>query len=179
METLDNLKYPIGKFQKPNAPSNDLLTNWISDIENFPDLLKAAIFNLSDQQLLYRYRPNGWTILQVIHHCADSHMQAYIRIKLAYTQVLPAINPYDESQWAQLFDVNNDTVSASILLLEGLHCRWAVFLKSLSTNDLNKAYYHPANNENVSIETAIGLYAWHCNHHLAHIKNAVAGNGNF
>ena len=128
---------------------------------------------------MYRYRPGGWTIKQVVHHCADSHMQAYIRIKLAFTEVLPAINPYNEAQWAQLFDGNNDSVAASMLIIKGLHHRWCTFLKTIPPDNLQKAYYHPANNQNVSIETAVVLYAWHCNHHLAHIENAIATYGKF
>lgn len=179
MEILENLKYPIGKFQKPTILSENQLKIWTFEIESFPKNLKAKTINLSIMQINWQYRPNGWSIKQVVHHCADSHINAYIRFKLAFTQVLPVINPFDESKWAELIDGNDDAIGASISIIEGLHNRWAIFLKTLTFEDLKKEYFHPGNNENVSIETAIGMYAWHCNHHLAHIEQAISNKGNF
>ena len=179
MENLEQLKYPIGKFTKPAVISNDLLQTWIAEIDGFPDKVKSITKNISVKQLNYTYRPGGWTVKQVIHHCADSHMNAYIRFKLAATQILPVINSYDEAQWATFADGNDDDIEASILIIEGVHKRWVQFLKSATALDFKKEYYHPANNENVSIATATCLYAWHCNHHLAHIKQAIALEQNF
>ena len=174
MTPLDLLKYPIGKYIKPTEITENQIQNWIGTIENFPKKLQLISHNLTDEDLNKTYRPAGWTIKQVVHHCADSHINAYIRMKLALTELLPVINPYNEAIWANLPDGNQDAISASLLLIEGLHQRWVVFLKNLTIYELRRAYYHPGNNENVAIETAIGLYAWHCNHHLAYIEMAIA-----
>lgn len=179
MKNLEQLKYPIGKFTKLAVISNDLLQTWIAEIDGFSGKLKTITKNISVEQLNCTYRHGGWTVKQVIHHCADSHMTAYIRFKLAATQILPVINPYDEAQWATFIDANDNNIEASISIIKGVHKRWVLFLKSATAFDFKKEYYHPANNENVSIETDTCLYAWHCNHHLAHIEKAIAMEQNF
>ncbi len=176
---LEKLKFPIGKFVKPEIISANEIKAWISEIENFPFRIKSITENLSVEELNWNYRPNGWSIKQVVHHCSDSHMNAFIRTKLALTEILPVIKPYDEAVWANLVDGNTDSISDSLLLLNGIHAKWSFLLKSLNESDLEREYYHPENNRNYKLNEVIGLYAWHCNHHLAHIEQAILNKGQF
>lgn len=168
---LDELKYPVGKFVKPKFITKETIDSAISEIENFPNLVKAEIQNLDERDLQLRYRPEGWTISQVIHHCADSHINSYMRFKLALTENVPTIKPYDESLWAKLPD-NNLSPLVYLKLLEALHERWVFILKSLSEEDLNKEFIHPEQSEKISLKENILIYSWHCQHHLAHISQA-------
>ena len=168
---LEQLKYPVGKFVKPESITTELIDSAISEIENFPKLVKAEIQNLDEQDLLLRYRPGGWTISQVVHHCADSHINSYVRFKLALTENIPTIKPYEESLWAELPDKQLSPF-VSLKLLEALHERWVYILKSLSEEDLNKEFIHPEQSERISLKENILIYSWHSRHHLAHIKQA-------
>ena len=170
---LENLKYPIGKFQKPISISENNLKNWISVIENFPEQLKTLTNNLSIEQLNWSYRPEGWSVKQVIHHCADSHMNSFIRFKLALTESNPTIKPYDETKWAELSDGNSDDIFASLQIIDGIHKRWVLFLNSFDESHFKRTFYHPENKISYQLDAVIGLYAWHCNHHFAHIKQAL------
>jgi hypothetical protein len=169
--TLEQLKYPIGKFEKPEIITESILSEWISEIAAFPANLKAEVSHLDDGQLDSVYRPEGWTIRQVVHHCADSHMNSLIRFKLALTEERPIIKPYQEEKWAELAD-GKMPIAPSLMLLEGLHARWVVLLQSLSEEDLRRVYIHPQQEQEVPLTVAIGLYAWHGKHHLAHITEA-------
>ncbi|WP_432713948.1 YfiT family bacillithiol transferase [Pedobacter sp.] len=171
-DTLENLKYPIGKFQKPEPINQLQIDNWIKIIEEFPQQLTNEVKNLSEKQLNKQYRPNGWTIKQVVNHCADSHMNSFIRFKLALTENTPTIKPYHENLWAELTDSKNFPVDSALMILQGLHQRWVNLLKNLSASDLEKQFRHPESNELISLKTNIGIYAWHCQHHLAHVKKA-------
>ncbi|MFD1638720.1 YfiT family bacillithiol transferase [Evansella tamaricis] len=162
-------RYPIGKFNYDGEISTDVLQDWINKIEELPERLRKAIEHLKDEQLDTPYRKDGWTIRQVVHHLADSHMNAFIRLKLALTEESPVIKPYDETEWAELTD-SALSVESSLLILTGLHHRWANLLQSLSPTDLEKLFVHPELGE-VPIKQNIGMYAWHSNHHLAHITN--------
>ena len=168
---LEALKFPVGKFVKPESITKEIIDSAISDIENFPNLVKAEIENLDEKDLNLRYRPKGWTISQVIHHCADSHINSYVRFKLALTEDLPTIKPYEESLWAELPDSKLPPL-VSLKLLEALHERWVFILKSLSDDDLNKEFIHPEQSEKISLKENILIYSWHCQHHLAHIRQA-------
>ena len=168
---LDELKYPVGKFIKPELISKETIESAISDIENFPNLVKTEIQNLNENDLQLRYRPDGWTVSQVVHHCADSHINSYVRFKLALTENLPTIKPYEESLWAELPD-SNLSPFVSLKLLEALHERWIFILKNLSDDDLNKEFIHPEQSERISLKENILIYSWHCRHHLAHISQA-------
>lgn len=168
---LEQLKYPVGKFVKPESITKDIIDSAISEIENFPNLVKAEIQNLDKKDLQLKYRPEGWTITQVVHHCADSHINGYMRFKLALTENVPTIKPYEESLWAELSD-NNLSPFVSLKLLEALHEKWVYILKSLSEEDLNKEFIHPEQSEKISLKENILIYSWHCRHHLAHIKQA-------
>ncbi|WP_333854271.1 YfiT family bacillithiol transferase [Epilithonimonas sp.] len=168
---LEELKYPVGKFIKPEFVNKEIIDYAISEIENFPSLVKIEIENLNEQDLRLRYRPEGWTISQVVHHCADSHINSYMRFKLALTENVPTIKPYYESLWAELRD-NNLSPLVSLQLLEALHTRWVYLLKTLTEDDLNKEFIHPEKSERISLKENILIYSWHCQHHLAHIKQA-------
>lgn len=168
---LEELKYPVGKFSKPELMTKELIDSSISEIENFPNLVKTEIQNLDETDLKLKYRPEGFTISQVVHHCADSHINSYVRFKLALTENLPTIKPYEESLWAELSD-NQLSPLVSLQLLEALHARWVYLLKTLSEEDLNKEFIHPEQSERISLKENILIYSWHCQHHLAHIRQA-------
>lgn len=171
MEELDleKLKYPIGKFIAPDNYSPDYILSKIEDISSFPERLKKEVINLTEEQLNTPYRPGGWTVKQLIHHCAESHMNCFIRIKWALTEDNPIIKAYHEDLWAELPDNLTMPIQPTLSLLEGLHFRLAYIMKNLSKSDLEKTFIHPENSAIVSIKQIIGTYAWHGNHHLAHI----------
>ena len=168
---LEQLKYPAGKFVKPESITKEIIDSAIFEIENFPSFVKTEIQNLDEKDLQLRYRPEGWTITQVVHHCADSHINSYMRFKLALTENVPTIKPYEESLWAELPD-NNLSPFVSLKLLDALHEKWVYIIKSLSEEDLNKEFIHPDQSEKISLKENISIYSWHCRHHLAHIRQA-------
>jgi uncharacterized damage-inducible protein DinB len=169
-EDFEKTRYPIGKFRQPRNIDKQQINDWIRIIEEFPKKLNSEVSNLSEKDLEKQYRPNGWTIRQVVHHCADSHMNSFIRFKLALTEETPTIKSYHESLWAELSDTKSFPIESSLKILEGLHARWINLLKSLSDKDLERQFKHPETNELISLKTNIGIYAWHCEHHLAHVK---------
>jgi hypothetical protein len=166
---LEELKYPIGKFKKHDTITSEMLRKFIADIESFPKRLRAEVENLTDEQLDTPYRPNGWIIRQVVNHCADSHMNGFIRHKLLLTENKPTIKPYFENLWAELPDSKSMPIESALQILDGGHKRWTVLLKSLGQDDLKRIYIHPEHGKEFQLEESIALYAWHCNHHLAHI----------
>jgi len=166
---LEKLKFPIGLYEKPSVISSDILKNYILDISTFPTRLRNEVAGLSEQQLDTPYREGGWTIRQVVHHCADSHMNSLIRFKLALTEDKPTIKSYFEERWAELEDSKNMPIEPSLKLLEGLHERWTILLQRLTKEQLERSFIHPEHGKEFRIDENIGVYAWHCNHHLAHI----------
>jgi hypothetical protein len=164
-------KYPIGKYQKPDVFTDEIIRQFINEIEIFPEKIKQAVTGLTEDQLDTPYRPEGWTIRQVVNHCADSHMNSLVRFKLTLTEDKPTINPYDQARWADLADSKKMPVGPALKMLEGIHERWVVLLKSLDRDQINKSYIHPEYNREIRLDETIGLYAWHCRHHLAHIVN--------
>ena len=176
---IEKLKFPIGKCPKIDDVSTNDLETWIAIIESFPSKLKNLTSNLSVEELNWIYRPKGWSIKQVVHHCADSHINSLIRFKLALTEDVPTIKPYEEQLWAELSDGNSNDISSSIQIIEGVHARWVLLLKSLGGKELKRQFFHPANLKISSLEETIGVYAWHCNHHLAHIEQALLHKGQF
>ena len=170
---LEKLKYPIGKPNIPSTITEKQIKKWILVIENFPDRLENLVSNLSDNQLDTPYRENGWTIRQVIHHCSDSHHNSYTRFKWTLTENKPVIKAYYEDRWAELFDSKFAPILFSINVLKALHAKWVYLLNGLSPTDLQKEFIHPEGNETVSLTENIGIYAWHCNHHFAHIYNLI------
>ncbi len=170
---LDDLKYPIGKWTKQADYQPETIKKCIQDISEFPDLFTEIVCNLPEASFAFRYRPDGWTIRQLSHHVVDSHLNAYLRHKLAYTADQPTINPYNESRWAELEDVRSVPVTCSLQLLKDLHLRWCVFLNSLDPISLKRSFIHPEHNRLITIEESISMYSWHCRHHLAHAQLAV------
>ncbi|WP_162426347.1 YfiT family bacillithiol transferase [Pontibacter pudoricolor] len=168
---IDNLKYPIGHYERPESLSDELLESFIEVIATFPAQLRNETESLSDQQLDTPYRENGWTIRQVVNHCADSHMNCLTRFKLALTEDRPTIKPYNEAQWAELADSKTIEIEPALKMLEGIHLRWVTLLKSLTDEEFNKSFLHPEHEKEMKLSEVIGLYAWHCKHHLAHITS--------
>jgi len=166
---IERLKFPIGKFDKPAIITKEILSKWVDDILTFPNRLSNEVVSLTDQQLDTQYRPEGWTIRQVVHHCADSHMNSLTRLKLTLTEEQPTIKPYLEERWAELPDTKNMPILPSLKMLEGIHERWAFLLNKLTDEQLARIFIHPEHGQIFRIDENIGLYAWHCNHHLAHI----------
>ncbi len=170
---IEKLKYPIGKPVIPNIIKEEQIVQWISTIEEFPCRLETLVQNLSNDQLDTAYRKNGWTIRQVIHHCADSHHNSYTRFKWSLTEENPMIKTYYEDKWAELFDSKIGPINFSINHLKAVHAKWVYLLKGLNNEHLSKSFIHPDGNELVSLKENIGIYAWHCSHHFAHIKNLM------
>ena len=167
---LTALQYPIGKFKFDDNIDSEKRNNFILEIESTPAKLRQAVKGLTDKQLDTQYRPDGWTVRQVVHHIPDSHLNAYVRMKLALTQEEPTICAYDEKEWAKLNDVFHTPIEVSLNLLESLHKRWIVLLKSLNENDCKRKFNHPEAGIR-TVDWLIALYAWHGNHHIAHITS--------
>jgi hypothetical protein len=176
---LETFKFPIGKYVKQEIIDYQDVLIGIKTLDLFVNQLKNLTVHLDLEQLNYKYRPNGWTIKQVIHHCADSHINSFVRFKLGLTEDTPTVKPYEEAIWATLIDANDDDVFWSLQLLEALHKKWVKLLLSLDTNQLKMKFYHPENKEFKSIEELIVFYAWHCKHHLAHIEQGLKFKGSF
>ncbi len=167
---MNDLQYPVGKFELTVFPNQKDQKTLIKSVAELPGKLKSVVKEFSLEQLEIPYREGGWTSRQVIHHLADSHMNAYIRFKLALTEDTPVIRPYNQEEWAKLPDVKSTPVDVSINLLESIHQRWTVLLNAMSENDFRKKYIHPESGE-VSLGEVLALYEWHGRHHLAHIAS--------
>ena len=170
MENLEHLRYPVGRMTRSSAPL-DLRTReeYIGILEAMPGKVRALVNGLSDGQLDTPYRPGGWTVRQVVHHVPDSHVNAYVRMKLAVTEDKPGVKTYEEARWAELPEAKNAPIAMSIDLLDALHRRWVAFLRALPEPDWRKAFSHPDWGI-VSVEESLGMYAWHCRHHTEHIR---------
>jgi hypothetical protein len=166
---LENLMYPIGRFSAADSYNESNLSTWIRSIKTVPLLFDRCIENLDEAQLKIPYRPQGWNIAQVIHHLADSHMNAFIRLKLALTEDKSSISPYNEKLWAELPDVTMVPLNMSVTLLHALHARWSTLLENLSEDDWKRSYYHPENKEYVQVWQMTQHYAWHGAHHAQQI----------
>jgi len=161
-------RYPIGKYE-PQPFSAAQKEEWLLNIKHLPQELELALANLDSQQLNEPYREGGWQLKQLVHHIADSHMNAYIRFKLALTEENPIIKPYEEKAWAMLADNQTVPVSVSIQLISALHQRWYAVIKDLTEQDFQRTVVHPDHGRVMSIWLLLGLYAWHGKHHTAHI----------
>ena len=164
-----DLKYRIGKYIAQPF-SEKQLGEWLLDIKNLPQHLENSILDLDEAQLDIPYREQGWTSKQVVHHVADSHMNAYIRFKLCLTENKPTIKPYDEAAWAKLSDTKNLPINISLTLLHSLHIRWYEVLKNMSSVNFKKSVFHPEHNKEMTLWYLLGMYAWHSKHHTAHIN---------
>ncbi|WAC01978.1 putative metal-dependent hydrolase [Lacinutrix neustonica] len=173
---LEQLKYPIGKLVYPKQISNTHIEAWIECLEYFPQRLEQLVKNLSDAQLDTPYRPEGWTVRQVVHHVSDSHLHSYIRFKWAMTEEHPKIKAYDEKAWSTLHD-SEQPIDHSLVHLAMTHAKLVYFLKGLSSRDLERTYVHPEGNKVVSLKENLGMYAWHSQHHYAHIERLMLREG--
>jgi uncharacterized damage-inducible protein DinB len=165
-----DLRYPIGKYKRTENLAPDRRSALIDIIAGTPQKLREALSGLSAEQLDTPYRPGGWTVRQVVHHVPDSHLNAYIRFKLALTEERPTIKPYEEDRWAELADSFNTPVEVSLTLLESLHVRWVNLLRSLPEADWQRSLLHPQNGE-MTLLNVLDLYAWHGPHHVAHVTS--------
>jgi uncharacterized damage-inducible protein DinB len=170
MEESMDLRYPIGPFKFEGPISDKQRQSFIDHIEEAPARLRAAVEGLSTEQLETPYRPGGWTVRQVVHHVPDSHLNSYIRFKLALTEEEPTIKPFFEDRWAEMDDARNAPIEVSLDLLDALHRRWVLMLRSLDGEDFGRTFNHPELGI-VSIDKNIALYSWHGQHHLAHITS--------
>jgi uncharacterized damage-inducible protein DinB len=162
-------RYPIGKFDRNINVTKEMRSDCIKTIETLPSQLRTEVENLSEQQLDTPYRDGGWTVRQVIHHLPDSHINSYVRFKLALTEDNPKIKTYEEHLWAELPDTFKTPIDVSLNLLESLHTRWAILLRSLTDEQLEKTFQHPEWGD-ITLDKTLALYAWHSKHHLAHIS---------
>ncbi len=169
METnLEQLQYPVGRFQMPGEMSETGLQQVIRVIATFPNQIAEAVEDLGDAQLDTPYRPQGWTVRQLLHHCADSHMNGYIRFKNALTEDNPTIKPYDQDRWADLPD-SLMAPEISLAIITGVHQRWIRIMQSMQAADWLRTYFHPEHNKQFTLAQAGANYEWHCRHHLEHI----------
>ena len=166
--TIESLKYPIGRYQAPATIDEAQRKEWMKQISLLPSELSAAVSGLNDEQLDTPYREGGWTVRQVVHHVADSHMNSYIRFRWAMTEDKPVIKAYEEGLWAELPDARTLPVGVSLELLDGMHRRWTALLESMSEGDYARCLIHPASGEH-TLGKMLGLYAWHGQHHTAHV----------
>lgn len=165
---MEILSYPIGKYEAQPF-SEKQLQQWLIDIQFLPQHLENAVLNLDEAQLNTPYRPEGWTVKQLIHHVADSHMNAYIRFKLGLTEENPTIKPYEEKLWAEMADTKNLPINVSLTLLHSLHARWLQVLKSIEGAQWERTVVHPEHGRQMTLWFLLGMYAWHSRHHTAHI----------
>lgn len=172
----DDLRYPIGRYKAPENIDMDQINTWIESIDAFPEQLIEVMNELSESDLEKLHREGGWTIRQLVHHVADSHLNSFLRFKLALTEDNPTIKPYDEVKFSHLNDSENGPVNMSIGLIKSLHKRWVYLMKNMSKEDWERTFYHSEMGKSISLKWTLGLYAWHGDHHLAHIGQAMELN---
>ncbi len=165
---MDDLRYPVGKFEHEGGITTEHIAQWVDQIEALPVQVRAAVSGLSEEQLSMPYRPGGWTVRQVVHHIGDSHMNSLVRFKWTLTEDEPTIKAYNQDRWAELADYRDVPPETSLLFLETLHVRLVALLRSLSEDDLARRFIHPDSGPTTLART-VGMYAWHGRHHVAHI----------
>ena len=171
MDSIENLKYPIGKYKwSSSQPTAEQKRNLLEVLINFPEQLREEVEGMNETQLQTPYREGGWSVAQVVHHLADSHAHSYLRCKHALLEKQPEIKDYTEADWASLEDATSNDLSPSLSIIEGIHSRWAKFFKSLSEDEFNLEYNHPERSKNYPLYIVLELYTWHSLHHLEHIR---------
>ncbi|HPF10604.1 MAG TPA: putative metal-dependent hydrolase [Flavobacteriaceae bacterium] len=170
---LDQLKYPIGKFKKPQEITKDQREEAIDILALFPEQLKQLTYNLKDAVIDQPYRPGGWTIRQLVHHISDSHTHCYNRVRWTLTEDNPLIKAYDQDAFAQMYDYQKAPIAWSISHLEAIHQKMVYIFRNLSEDEWNRTFRHPETGEEIALKSMVMLYAWHSMHHFAHIKNAL------
>jgi hypothetical protein len=176
MDPMESLRYPVGRMvriTRPLDPSER--ASHLAILESAPAKFRSLAEGLTDHELDRPYRPGGWTLRQVFHHVPDSHMNVYVRMKLAVTEESPHVKTYDEARWAELTEARTAPIEMSLQLLDGLHQRWVAFLRSLSPADWQRVYVHPELGT-VTMDAALTIYSWHCRHHAAHIEKGKSVN---
>jgi DinB family protein len=171
-----DLRYPIGKFETPKSVDASTRDTFIAQIEAAPRLLRKAVARLDSRQLDTPYRPGGWTVRQVVHHLPDSHINAYVRFKLALTEDTPTIRPYEEALWAKLPEATSGEIALSLALLDAVHARWLACIRTLPGESFDREYRHPESGL-FSLNQQLALYAWHGRHHVAHITSLAGREG--
>jgi len=177
MSSLEQKKFPIGTFQQPENICDTRLDEHIRVIKSFPGKLKDLIENFTDDQLDMPYREGGWTVRQLVNHIADSHINSFIRFKLALTEENPVIKPYDEAKWAELQDSVHMPIRPAMRMIKGTHQRWTVLLNTLTNKQFERTFHHPEQNKDYNLRHYLAFYVWHCNHHYAHIENLKKEKG--
>jgi hypothetical protein len=172
---MTDLRYPIGQYD-PKPFSEIQRKKWLTDLSQLPNMLEASILNLDEAQLQTAYRPGGWTVQQVVHHIADSHINAFCRMKLTLSENNPTIRPYEEAIWATQSDVSLP-INISITLLHALHLRMYTLMEAVTGNEWERTYIHPESGEQNTLWYLLGVYAWHGRHHVAHINSLRERNG--
>lgn len=167
---LEDLRFPIGRFE-PRIPEPDEVRAAIDSIESLPSALRRAVDGLDAHQMATRYRPEGWTLRQVVHHIADSHVNSWCRFRLALTEDTPTIRGYFEDRWATLADADDERIELSLSLIDALHRRWVVLLRSLGRDELAREFFHPEHDAHFRVDTNVLMYAWHGEHHVAHVTS--------
>lgn len=176
-EELEKLKYPIGKPEIPEKISSENIQQWITDISELPGKLNKAVKPLSKEQLDTRYRPEGWSLKQLVHHIVDSHMSALLRFKWALTEDEPTIKAYNEKAFAELYDSKLAPVEISLDFISALHGRWVILLENMSNSDFEKTFVHPDTGHRFTLKESLAHYSWHSKHHYAHLHNLLKRKG--
>lgn len=177
LEELERLKYPIGKSEIPKDISSEDIKRWITDISELPEKLTKAVNPLSKKQLDTRYRPEGWTLKQLVHHIADSHMNGLLRFKWALTEDEPTIKVYNEKSFAELYDSTLAPVDISLDFIRALHARWVILLENMSSSDFERTFVHPQSGTRFKLKEMLAHYSWHGRHHFAHLSNLLKNKG--
>jgi uncharacterized damage-inducible protein DinB len=176
MSEIDDLRYPIGRFSAPASTTPEMRAASIQTLHLLPERLKKAVDGLSDEQLDTPYREGGWTVRQVVHHIADSHVNALLRFKHALTEDWPTIKAYDEAAWAEMADSKTLPIAPSLAMIDGLHARWVALLEAMTEDDFQKGFNHPEHGR-LALTSALAMYDWHARHHTAHIAGLRARKG--
>ncbi len=168
---MTDLRFPVGRFSFESGATDERRRQWIEEIATTPAALRSSVAGLTPVQIDTPYRPGGWTVRQVVHHLPDSHLNAYIRFKLALTEDEPTIKPYDESRWAELADTRTVSPDVSLTLLDSLHERWVALLRSMTPTEYRRTFTHPEHGRALTLDEVLAMYAWHGRHHVAHITS--------
>ena len=176
-QELELLRYPIGRFSPQEHLTDAERSVLINNIKSFPQRLTGVITELNEEQLNTPYRPEGWTVRQLVHHIADSHVNSYIRFRWTLTEDTPTIKAYEQADWAELPDAKNGPVNLSLNILKAIHSRWVLLMERMTSDDFSKELGHPEWKKNLSLDFMVQMYSWHCDHHLTHITALIHREG--
>jgi uncharacterized damage-inducible protein DinB len=174
---MSDPRYPVGTFQRRDVLTPEERAQCIEQIAAVPRAMRDAVAGLTPEQLETPYRDGGWTLREVVHHVPESHMNSYMRFKFALTEETPTVKPYDEARWAKTPEVRDTPIETSLTMLEALHDRWVRLLRAMSADDFARTLKHPEHDGTMTLDTMLGLYAWHGRHHTAHITSTRERNG--